>query len=153
MDKTILDEVKRKNKILQVCKEWVNNGIEISINDFYGIPTTLQLQEKIIAKLDELDTQKKYIICKNREEIETFLNYTNKVICKSMKYAFFMADATKLGALKLQGNIIFNNIEYVISKSEILNGGCSIFLCSCSLENGICLWRGEYDSRVYFWLL
>ena len=94
MDKTILDEVKRKNKILQVCKEWVNNGIEISINDFYDIPTTLQLQEKIIAKLDELDTQKKYIICKNREEIETFLNYTNKVICKSMKYAFFMADAT-----------------------------------------------------------
>ena len=69
MDKTILDEVKRKNKILQVCKEWVNNGIEISINDFYDIPTTLQLQEKIIAKLDELDTKKKYIICKNREEI------------------------------------------------------------------------------------
>lgn len=31
MDKTILDEVKRKNKILQVCKEWVNNGIEKSI--------------------------------------------------------------------------------------------------------------------------
>ena len=30
-----------------------------------------------------------------------------------MKYAFFMADATKLGALKLQGNIIFNNIANV----------------------------------------
>ena len=44
-----------------------------------------------------------------------------------------------------------NNIEYVISKSEFLNGGCSIFICSCGLENGVCLWRGEYDSRVYFW--
>lgn len=61
-----------------------------------------------------------------------------------------MANATKLGALKLQGNIISNNIEYVISKSEFLNGGCSIFICSCGLENGVCLWRGEYDSRVYF---
>lgn len=37
-----------------------------------------------------------------------------------MKYAFFVANATKLGALKLQGNIISNNIEYVISKSEFL---------------------------------
>ena len=142
MDKARLDEVKRRNKILQACKEWENNGIKISINDFYDLHTTLQLQEKIIAK---------YIICKNKEEIEDFLNYTNKVICKSMKYAFFVANATKLGALKLQGNIISNNIEYVISKSEFLNGGCSIFICSCGLENGVCLWRGEYDSRVYFW--
>ena len=151
MDKARLDEVKRRNKILQACKEWENNVIKISINDFYDLHTTLQLQEKIIAKLDELDSQKKYIICKNKEEIEDFLNYTNKVICKSMKYAFFVANATKLGALKLQGNIISNNIEYVISKSEFLNGGCSIFICSCGLENGVCLWRGEYDSRVYFW--
>ena len=134
MDKARLDEVKRRNKILQACKEWENNGIKISINDFYDLHTTLQLQEKIIAKLDELDSQKKYIICKNKEEIEDFLNYTNKVICKSMKYAFFVANATKLGALKLQGNIISNNIEYVISKSEFLNGGCSIFICSCGLK-------------------
>ena len=77
MDKARLDEVKRRNKILQACKEWENNGIKISINDFYDLHTTLQLQEKIIAKLDELDSQKKYIICKNKEEIEDFLNYTN----------------------------------------------------------------------------
>ena len=130
MDKARLDEVKRRNKILQACKEWENNGIKISINDFYDLHTTLQLQEKIIAKLGI---------------------FKKKVICKSMKYAFFVANATKLGALKLQGNIISNNIEYVISKSEFLNGGCSIFICSCGLENGVCLWRGEYDSRVYFW--
>ena len=112
------------------------------------------LEERISTKINEMK-DKGYksiaIICKNKEEIEDFLNYTNKVICKSMKYAFFVANATKLGALKLQGNIISNNIEYVISKSEFLNGGCSIFICSCGLENGVCLWRGEYDSRVYFW--
>lgn len=34
MDKARLDEVKRRNKILQACKEWENNGIKISINDF-----------------------------------------------------------------------------------------------------------------------
>ena len=49
MDKARLDEVKRRNKILQACKEWENNGIKISINDFYDLHTTLQLQEKIIA--------------------------------------------------------------------------------------------------------
>ena len=31
MDKARLDEVKRRNKILQACKEWENNGIKISI--------------------------------------------------------------------------------------------------------------------------
>ena len=103
MDKTRLVEAKRRNGILQICKEWRNNGIEIAIDDFYDIHTTLQLQEKIIAKLDDLDTQKKYIVCKKTYEIEDFLNYT------------------------------------------------SIFICSCGLENGVCLWRGEYDSRVYCW--
>ena len=29
MDKARLDEVKRRNKILQACKEWENNGIMI----------------------------------------------------------------------------------------------------------------------------
>lgn len=151
MDKTRLVEAKRRNGILQICKEWRNNGIEIAIDDFYDIHTTLQLQEKIIAKLDDLDTQKKYIVCKKTYEIEDFLNYTSKVICKLMKYVFFVENSTKFGAIKLQGDIISNNIEYIISKSELLNGGCSIFICSCGLENGVCLWRGEYDSRVYCW--
>ena len=151
MDKKRLVEAKRRNGILQICKEWRNNGIEIAIDDFYDIHTTLQLQEKIIAKLDDLDTQKKYIVCKKTYEIEDFLNYTSKVICKSMKYVFFVENSTKFGAIKLQGDIISNNIEYIISKSELLNGGCSIFICSCGLENGVCLWRGEYDSRVYCW--
>lgn len=51
----------------------------------------------------------------------------------------------------MRGNIIFNNFEYVINKSELLNGGCSIFICSFGLENGVCLWRGEHDSRIYCW--
>ena len=29
MDKARLIEVKRRNGILQICKEWENNGIEI----------------------------------------------------------------------------------------------------------------------------
>ena len=34
MDKTRLVEAKRRNGILQICKEWRNNGIEIAIDDF-----------------------------------------------------------------------------------------------------------------------
>lgn len=93
---------------------------------------------------------RKSILFVKTYEIEDFLNYTSKVICKSMKYVF-VENSTKFGAIKLQGDIISNNIEYIISKSELLNGGCSIFICSCGLENGVCLWRGEYDSRVYCW--
>ena len=80
MDKARLIEAKRRNGILQICKEWENNGIEISFDDFYDLHTTFRLQEEIIAKLDDLDVQKKYIICKNTEEIEDFLKYTSKVI-------------------------------------------------------------------------
>ena len=64
MDKARLIEVKRRNGILQICKEWENNGIEISFDDFYDLYTTFRLQEEIIAKLDDLDVQKKYIIVK-----------------------------------------------------------------------------------------
>lgn len=151
MDKTRLNEVKRRNEILYICKEWWNRGIEITIEDFYDLQTTLQLQDDIIAKLDELDTQKKYILCDYNEGTKDFINHASEVICQSMNYTFFEANATKVGAINLSGNIILNNIEYIISKSELFYGGCSIFICSSDLDNGVCLWRGEYDSRVYFW--
>ena len=107
MDKTRLFEAKRRNGILQICKEWRNNGIEIAIDDFYDIHTTLQLQEKIIAKLDDLDTQKKYIVCKKTYEIEDFLNYTSKVICKSMKYVFFCGKLNKVWSNKITRRYYF----------------------------------------------
>ena len=151
MDKTRLVEAKRRNEILQNCKEWGNNGIEISLEDFYDIHTTFQLQEDIVAKLDDFDSQKKSIICKHEDAIVMYANYVSKVISKPIEYVFFVANSTKIGALKLKGNIITNNLEYVISKSELFNGGCSIFICSYGLENGVCLWRGEYDSKIYFW--
>lgn len=151
MDKAKLVEAKRRNGIIQKCKEWENNGIKISLEDFYDIHTTFRLQEDILAKLDEVDLQKKSIICRHEDAIVMFTNYASKLISKSIEYVFFEANSTELGALKLQGNIISNNLGYVISKSEFFDDGCSIFICTEGLENGVCLWRGEYDSRIYCW--
>lgn len=151
MDKSRLIEAKRKNEIIHMCKEWNSNGIEISLEDFYDLQGTLLLQENIISRLDEFDIEKKYLVCANNESIKEFMKHISERICEQMSYVFFEANATKIGAIKLSGDTILNNIDYVISNSELLHGGCSIFICSCGLENGICLWRGEYDIRIYLW--
>lgn len=144
-------ELKRKNAITNMCKEWREHSIDISIDDYLDVHQTLQLQEYIITELDELDKNNKSILCNESDIISEFIKYLNMNIRKECKYIFFEAGATKIGALQLKGEEILEKRDFIIQKSEIFNGGCSIFFCSNSMENGICLWRGEHDNRIYIW--
>ncbi len=150
-NKTRMLELKRKNAITNMCKEWGEHSIDISIDDYLELHQTLQLQEYIITELDELDKKNKSIVCSESDSISEFITYLNKYICKECEYVFFEAEATKIGALRLKGKEILEKSDFIIQKSEVFNGGCSIFFCSNSMEKGICLWRGEYDNRIYIW--
>lgn len=150
-NKARMIELKRKNAITNMCKEWREHSIDISIDDYLDVYQTLQLQEGIIVELDKLDRNNKSLICSESNVVLEFMKYLKKKIHKECKYIFFEAGATKIGALKLSGKDILEKSDFVIQKSEFFDGGCSIFFCSYSMDNGICLWRGEYDSRIYVW--
>lgn len=150
-NKTRMLEIKRKNAITNMCKEWSEHNIDISIDNYLGVHQTLQLQEYIITKLDELDKNNKSILCSESDIISEFAKYLDKYIHKEREYIFFEAGSTKIGALQLKGEKIVKKRDFIIQKSEVFNGGCSIFFCSNNVDNGICLWRGEYDGRIYIW--
>lgn len=144
-------ELKRKNAIVNMCKEWRGYSIDISMDDYLEVCQTLQIQKRIIDELDKLDRKNKSIICSEEDVILKYINYLQKNIYKEREYIFFEAGAIKIGALRLKGEDILEKSDFLIRKSEIMNGGCSIFICSNDVDNGICVWRGEYDSRIYIW--
>lgn len=148
-----IQELKRKNEITNLCKVWMNNDISISIDNFIGTQETLHLQKKILDKLDEMDSENTSIIYQ-KQAIDIVSAFTEELINNidnSKKYVFFVRGVTKIGGLVLSGNVIVEKSEFIIKESEIFNNGCSIFFSTLNAESGICLWKGEYDNRIYVW--
>lgn len=148
-----IQELKRKNEIINLCRVWMNNDITISMNNFLETQETLCLQSKILDKLDEMDSNNTSIIYREQEIniISTFTEELINNIDNNKEYVFFVRGVTKLGGLVLSGNIIIEKREFIIKESEIFDNGCSIFFSSLNAESGVCLWRGEYDNRIYVW--
>lgn len=148
-----IQELKRKNEITNLCKVWRNNDISISIDNFIGTQETLHLQKKILDKLDEMDRENTSIIYQEQaiDIVSAFTEELINNIDNSKKYVFFVRGVTEIGGLVLSGNVIVEKSEFIIKESEIFNNGCSIFFSTLNAENGICLWKGEYDKRIYVW--
>lgn len=148
-----IQELKRKNEIINLCREWMNNDITISMNNFLETQQTLHIQSKILEKLDEMDSDNTSIICQ-KQGIDIISVFTKEIINNidnSKEYVFFVRGATKIGGIVLSGNIIVEKCEFIIKESEFFNNGCSIFFSFLNVESGICLWKGEYDNRIYVW--
>lgn len=154
MDKLIrLQELRRKNQITNLCKEWMENGIYVSVDNFIGLEETLVIQDKIIAKLDEIDRKETSVVIP-REENLWFVKYEEILIeniLSNEEYIFFTRDALKIGGLCLKGEIILEKMDFIINESEMHNFGCSVFLCTKNAQKGFCLWKSEYDYRIYIW--
>lgn len=123
------------------------------MHDFLEIQETLLLQNKVLKKLDEMDNNNTSIIYQGNEKnmISVFEKTLIDYIKNDEKYVFFVKEVTKIGGLVLNGKTIIENYQFIIKESEIFNKGCSIFFCSLNAERGVCLWKGEYDSRFYVW--
>ena len=148
-----IQELKRKNEITNLCGVWRNNDITISMDNFLKIQETIHLQSKILNKLDKMDSDNTSIIYQE-QEINIISAFTEELINNidnNKKYAFFVRGATEIGGLVLSGNIIIEKSEFIIKESEIFNNGCSIFFSSLNAESGVCLWKGEYENRIYVW--
>lgn len=144
-------ELKRKNIIANMSKEWKEQSIDIEIKDFLEVQKTLQLQDNILKKLEEMDEKNTYIISQEDDFLEEFTQILLSKIKEEQIYVFFVGEANEIGALLLKGDVILEKCSYIIKKSELFNMGCSIFFCHINMESGICLWKGEYDNRIYIW--
>lgn len=152
-DKKRMQELKRKNQITNLCKEWVNFDVLITMDDFLQVQETLLLQSKILEKLDEMDNNNTSIIYQGNEKnaIAAFEKILIDYIKNDEEYVFFIKEVTKIGGLVMSGKEIIEKYQFIVKESEIFNKGCSIFFCSLNAERGVCLWKGEYDIRFYVW--
>ena len=98
-----------------------------------------------------MDANNTCIICQENDFLAEFTQILLSKINEEQIYAFFVGEANEIGALLLKGDVILEKYSYIIKKSELFNMGCSIFFCCINMESGICLWRGEYDNRIYIW--
>ena len=149
--KSRIIELKRKNAISNMCKEWRKESINIEIDDFLKVQETLQLQNNIMRKLEEMDTNNTFIISQAEDFIIEFYQILLSKIDKDQVYVFFVGQSNEIGALLLKGNVILEKYSYIIKYSELFYKGCNIFFCNLNMRNGICFWRGEYDKRIYIW--
>ena len=146
-----ITELKRKNTISNMSKEWKKESINIEITDFLEVQETLQLQEKILKKLEEMDENNNCIICQEDDFLTQYTQILLSNINEEQIYVFFVGEANEIGALLLKGGVILEKYSYIIKNSGLFNMGCSIFFCSINMESGICFWKGEYDKRIYIW--
>lgn len=148
-----IEELKRKNRNCLICKAWKEKGINISLDDFLDLNETLNTQKRIIKKLDEMDEHKKSDAnVKDKEQtIKKYKEELKRCININEEYIFYIKESTRYGAVILAGKAILDNIDYIISESELLNDSCSIFCCTKNVKTGICVWSGEYDDRIYVW--
>lgn len=150
MDRTkLIEEAQIRNKRIRLCKKWCAYGIEISIDDFLD-PKIIGLGY-VFPLLDNFDAQEKCIVCPINCGLGDFIEQVNKNISKDMEYLFFEEQSSEIGAIKISGNIILNNIDFIIKTSPYFNNGNNICIFSADLKKGVCLWRSEYDTRIYVW--
>ena len=143
-------ELKRKNLVNNICKEWFRAGIDIKLDDFISLKKTMEYQLEIIQRLDSMDSGGNYSLCaENCEEKMVF--HLKKFVNQDINYIFFEKEATKCGAIALRGKLITDNAKELLKKSEFNDKGCCFFLCSEDKSQGFCIWRNEYDIRLYLW--
>ena len=148
-----INELIRKNRNCSICKERKEKGISVSLDNFLDLNETLRIQKKIMNKMDGLDEHNESIISlKNKEQtIKKYKVELKRYINIKEEYIFYIKESTVYGAILLAGKTLLDNIDYIISESELLNDSCCIFCCTPNVDFGICVWAGEYDDRIYIW--
>ena len=107
--KSRIIELKRKNTISNMCKEWKKESINIEITDFLEVQETLQLQKKILKKLEEMDANNTCIICQEDDFLTQYIQILLSNINEEQIYIFFVGEANEIGALLLKGGLYWKN--------------------------------------------
>lgn len=145
-----LQMMNRRRLLLEEMQRHIN---EIELDDFISLDKTKELQTEVYKIMDKLESTKSseirpldtnyvdwYI-----DNIHIFSNYRDE------KIFFFHQQAMDIGAVEIQINVVLNNINYVVSESEIAENGCRILLVNRDLKYGLCLWKSEYDFQLHKW--
>lgn len=151
VDQEKLLELKRRNRRMHMCKRWHEIGKSLTLDDFIDIHQTYNLFAKIHDHLYEMDINRKSFACSTEVAISEYCKYLRDYLKKEEDYVFFERESSELGALLLTGKRILEDVNFYIQESEMHSKSYIIIICSIDLTSGLCLWTGEYDTKIYVW--
>lgn len=113
-----LQMMNRRRLMLGEMQKYIN---EIVLDDFLSLDKTKELQTEVYKIMDQLESTKSSVIKLLDtnyvdwyiDNIYIFSNYRDE------KIVFFHQQSMDIGAVEIQINVILNNINYVVSASEM----------------------------------
>lgn len=125
----------------------------IQMDDFISLHDTKMLQEKVFSIMENLDEKNDFLIFPLNVSYREILEENKTCLAKKVmeKIVFFHHDALDIGAIELDVRTVLDNISYTVSESEMGVRGRRILLVSRDAKYGLCLWRGEYEIKLYIW--
>ena len=145
-------QIKNRRKLL--CEKINMHLDDIKLDDFISLYDTKKLQEIVFSIMEDMDAKNEFLISSLDVSYGKILE-DNKQYFEQKdgdKIVFFHHDALEIGAIELNIRTVLNNISYIVSESEMGIRGCRILLVSKDVKYGLCLWRGEYEIKLYKWI-
>ena len=145
-----LQMMSRRKLLLREMQKHIN---EVELDDFLSLDKTKELQTEVYKIMDQLESTKSSVIGPLDTNYADWyidnIHYFSKY--RDEKIVFFHEQAMDIGAVEVNFNAVLNNINYIVSASEMAENGCRIFLVKKDLKFGLCLWKSEYDFQLYKW--
>lgn len=147
MDKKKIQKLKRLNFRKIYCEE-LNNIIQrITVSDFLSTDETRKKLNCILKKIEDSEFHKEPLSSDARVLFEQYVHKMRR----NEKFIFFQHNSVMIGALTLYGFEIVENSGYIFEQSPIAKGWNDLFVVTLDMQAGFCIWKGEYDIRIYQW--
>lgn len=154
-----MDNYRRKEKIdvlkkiaqrKSLIKE-LNQYIKVSYDELLSQEEKTVFRKKVFNKIDSL-TEKQRIgdedYKKNREISINLLNHMkDNINFKNKKARLLISNE----CVKVSIYEVFENLNFILEKTDFLNGRGDFILVDDGLDYGICILRTEYYYELYMW--
>ena len=143
----------RKNRQRLYCAELNKVLKNVKEDDFLDIDKTKKISNMIIEKMNTMD--------KEGESITYNISaYCKKLVCEGKKIirvhskiplVFFQYNSGQLGAISFAENTISSYLEFLYQQSGLAQGKSDFILTDYNLNFGYCIWKSEYEIKLYSW--
>ncbi len=142
-----------KNGRENIIKKMKTKNISLSLDSFLGIQSSKNLLESLFVKIDKLKEDKFEIKFEHSHEaaIKQISILESRMPLKDKNVILFHQNYLETGAIILDIENIFKEINWMISFSGYLKEDFDFIIVEPKLEYGICIEILEYQDTFTVW--
>jgi hypothetical protein len=142
-----------KNGRKNIIKKMKTKNISLSLDSFLGIQSSKNLLESLFVKIDKLKEDKLEIKFEHSHEaaIKQISILKSRMPLKDKNVILFHQNYLETGAIILDIENVFKEINWMISFSGYLKEDFDFIIVEPKLEYGICIEILEYQDTFTVW--